>query len=100
MKTRAMIVAACVAAFLAGCSSNKSADTKTASKTADKAAAPKQASMGVVNTKCPIMPSHPATAKSVKEFNGQKVGFCCEGCYKKWDAMSDAEKADALKKAM
>lgn len=30
--------------------------------------------------------------------DGKEVGFCCRKCATKWDAMSDAEKNEALEK--
>ncbi len=82
---------------LAGCAKGGSAGSSQAGATQ-----PKQpvASMGIVNTKCPIMPSHAAKAKTVADFNGQKVGFCCAGCLPDWNKMSDEQKAAAVKAAM
>jgi len=93
-RTALVMAAACFAAFAVGCQS-ESKDKKAAADTA----APKQASMGVVNSKCPVMPAHAAGTKTTADYNGKKVGFCCPGCVPKWDAMSDADKAAALAKA-
>jgi hypothetical protein len=81
MTKLALVATAALALALGACASNKSATT---------------ADMGIVNSKCPIVPSHPATTKAVVEFNGQKVGLCCAGCVGKWNALSDADKQTRL----
>ena len=52
------------------------------------------------NTVCPIMGSKidPAkvTADLVREFNGQKVAFCCAGCPAEWDKLSKTQKRATL----
>lgn len=109
MMTRSTLVfvaaAACIAGVVVGCNSS-SKSTQTAAKTETAASAPnggvatpKQVSMGVVNSKCPMMLSHPAGEKVTTEFQGQKVGLCCAGCMPAWNKLSDAEKAAALAKA-
>jgi len=56
--------------------------------------------VAVVNGKCPLMGNKiTQTAMSpdmVREFEGQKVGFCCPPCGPKWDALSDDEKKTKL----
>ena len=59
---------------------------------------------GIVNTNCPIMSGsklnpEKITPDLIREFKGQKVGFCCAGCPRKWDGLSDADKEKALAKA-
>jgi hypothetical protein len=34
------------------------------------------------------------------QWRGQTVGFCCSGCPKQWEKMSDAQKDAALAKAI
>jgi len=53
-----------------------------------------------VNEYCPVMPEDPVDPTLTREFNGQKVSFCCKGCVPTWDAMSDAEKDTKLKAAV
>lgn len=56
---------------------------------------------GVSNSRCPIMGSKlpPNVPDSLtREFNGQKIGFCCGGCPLAWDKLSEAEKQAALDK--
>ena len=94
MKNRSslVLVAVCFGLLAAGC------DSSSKDKKADAAApaAPKQANMGIVNTKCPVMPSHPAGVKVVTEHKGQKVGLCCAGCMPAWNKLNDEQKDAAL----
>jgi hypothetical protein len=56
------------------------------------------------NAVCPIMgsPINPekVTANLVREYQGEKVAFCCAGCPAAWDQLGDAEKATKLKQAV
>lgn len=65
------------------------------------AAAAATAALQVVNAKCPIMggdiSAPDLTAELVKDWNGQKVGFCCPPCLEEWDELSDEQKAERLK---
>ena len=93
MKTTAtMIALACVAAALMGCQRGDKQDAP--------AAPAAKASMGIVNTKCPMMLSHPAKDTVVVDFKGQKVGMCCKGCLPAWNKLNDEQKAEKLKAAM
>jgi hypothetical protein len=50
----------------------------------------------VSNTTCPFSgEAVKASAKTVS-FQGQDVGFCCNGCADKFEAMTDADKMAAL----
>jgi len=53
------------------------------------------------NTVCPIMgaPINPnkVAANLVREYQGQKVAFCCAGCPAAWDQLSEADKTAKLK---
>lgn len=50
--------------------------------------------MGMMNTKCPLSgEALPANCPSA-DYQGGKVGFCCNGCADKWNAMTDAQKAE------
>lgn len=81
MNKLALVAAAALALALGACASSKSSQS---------------GSMGVINSKCPIVPSHPSTNKTIVEFNGEKVGLCCAGCIAKWNALSDADKKARL----
>jgi hypothetical protein len=52
---------------------------------------------GFVNARCPIMGGKPTEALT-RDYNGQKVGFCCAMCPGQWDKLSDADKAARLAK--
>jgi hypothetical protein len=57
----------------------------------------------IVNAKCPLMGT--AMGKTAPEnmtrmYKGQRVGFCCGTCLKKWDAMNDADREATFKTAM
>jgi hypothetical protein len=57
------------------------------------------APVATMNTKCvcsgkPVDPKAPTA-----DYQGGKVGFCCDQCPAKWNAMSDADKKAALAKA-
>ena len=58
----------------------------------------------VVNVTCPMMNKKidPANvpANCYRQYKGKGVGFCCPGCPRAWDKLSDAEKDARLKKAM
>lgn len=57
----------------------------------------------IVNPTCPVMGTvmeKTAPENMTRMFKGQRVGFCCEVCLKKWDAMNDAERDVAFKEAM
>ncbi len=45
------------------------------------------------NAKCPIMGGKP-TAELIAQYDGQTIGFCCEGCPEKWAALSPEEQAE------
>lgn len=55
---------------------------------------------GVVNDRCPIMgsPIQPQNVQAslTREFNGQKVAFCCGGCPAQWDRLSEQERQAKL----
>lgn len=91
----AALAGVCVCLGLSGCDSGK----KTAGASGEDETMCKQVKPGVVtsvNHYCVIMPEDPVNPKVVREFKGQTVGFCCKGCLGKWDAMSDAQKSEAL----
>lgn len=49
------------------------------------------------NTKCPIMGGKP-TADLTAEYNGETIGFCCEGCPEKWAELSAEDQAEKFAK--
>jgi len=51
----------------------------------------------MVNARCPIMGGKP-TAALTRDYNGQKVGFCCAMCPGQWDKLTNAQKDAKLAK--
>jgi hypothetical protein len=93
---RRILLLTCLLLPVSGCGES----TDPASAVAPAAAAA-TAALQVVNAKCPIMGGDinapDLTAELVKEWNGQKVGFCCPPCLEEWDELSDEQKAERLK---
>ncbi|MCF7821172.1 MAG: hypothetical protein K9M17_01865 [Mariprofundaceae bacterium] len=58
----------------------------------------------IVNPKCPVMSSvnmeTKVEEKMTRMYKGQRVGFCCEVCLGKWDAMSPADREREFRKSM
>ena len=76
--------------FVAGCSSEEQAETPTT---------PVE-TVQVVNSICPMMgslmdPTNVAVTLT-RDFQGQKVGFCCGQCVPAWDKLADDKKAEKL----
>jgi len=85
MKTKLLTVAALLAtaAVLTGCSTtHKGGDT----------------AMGVVNSKCPYS-GGPVDANVTSTVGDATVGFCCNGCKTKFDALDATKKAEMVAKA-
>ena len=81
-------------AFLAGCQ-------QSTQPTAEPAAAPEETDVTRVtfaNESCPMMGGEP-TPELTRQWEGKTIGFCCEGCPEKWDALSEEEKAAKLAEA-
>ncbi len=51
-----------------------------------------------VNANCPMMGNPVEEDGGSTEWNGQTIGFCCDGCGDKFDALDDAGKQAALDK--
>ncbi len=81
---------------LAACANSKTATADSTNTT--KAAA--NASMGVVNARCPMRPDCETPPTVVNEWNGKQVGFCCKGCIASWNKLDDATKAERLSKVV
>ncbi len=91
MKTRIAFAALAIAALaLTGCQNNKTAAADSKSS--------KTASMSVINTKCPYS-GNPVKEGVTADYNGAKVGFCCNGCQSKFAALDDAGKKAVMAKA-
>ena len=54
------------------------------------------------NNRCPIMgsPINPTKVKEnlIRDFDGQKVAFCCAGCPAQWDKLTKSQKGYKLAK--
>jgi len=93
MKNTAIVLLASLALTLSAC---QSGETKSAECTEVKAG-----TVISVNKFCAVEhddPVDPGITPAV--FKGQKVGFCCGGCVKKWAKMTDAQREASLKVAM
>ena len=55
--------------------------------------------LNTINEHCPIMGGDVTAEGGTVEWNGETVGFCCDGCSEKWQALSEEEKKAALAKA-
>ena len=58
-------------------------------------AADEPVAAATLNAHCPIMGEQLDPDVTV-DFDGGKVGFCCEKCVAKWKALDDASKQAAL----
>lgn len=83
-----LFLAVCVLCL--GC--NQSADDATSGDDTTTS----QSSATADNANCPIMGGEVTAEGGTVSWNGQTIGFCCEGCSEKWAALSDDEKAQAL----
>jgi len=97
LTTAAILSSVAALGLVAGCAS-KGACCDSA------AAAKSDANIAVVNTMCPIGSDDFGTkqrpAELARTWNGTSIGFCCEGCVKSFDKMSDEKKAEAAKAAL
>lgn len=87
---------------LAGCATNKESgccDDAATDKAAAATATP-AARVTTVNTVCPLTGEDFGTkdraATTVSNYKGENVGFCCPGCVKKFDKMSEEKKSATL----
>jgi len=71
--------------------------TETSSQPADTFAV-EATSVTFANARCPIMGGEP-TAELTAQYEGQTIGFCCDGCPQKWAVLSSEEKAEKFAKA-
>ncbi|MGD9715185.1 MAG: hypothetical protein AB7V46_24485 [Thermomicrobiales bacterium] len=79
-----------ISVFCLGC--NQAADDATSGDDSPTS----QSSATADNANCPIMGGEVTAEGGTVSWNGQTIGFCCEGCSEKWAALSDEEKAEAL----
>ncbi len=62
----------------------------------------KQVKPKFANVRCPIMgsPINPdkVAENLIRDYNGEKIAFCCGGCPGQWDKLTDSEKDAKLAK--
>jgi hypothetical protein len=75
-------VAACSLLFVAACAGTPATTTAPA----------------MLNSKCVISGEDLGADTVTTEYMGGKVGFCCDKCMSKWNAMDDAAKKAAIAK--
>lgn len=91
MLTRALLVAAALP-FLAACSNNhKAKTTRDGDWSRSAATAP-----GMMNSTCLISGKPVGAGSPTATHHGKTYGLCCQGCVGKFNAMSDAEKAEHI----
>ena len=81
----------------AGCS-QPSAPTETTDSAQPSATetAAAESSAATDNKNCPIMGHAVSAEGGSTTWNGKTIGFCCDGCKPKFEALSDDEKAAKL----
>lgn len=87
MRTLTLLSLCTSLSLFAGCADSTESTTDAGSDTQTIAA---------VNTHCPIMGNEVKSDGGSTMWNDKKIGFCCEACLPKWDALSDEEKATKL----
>jgi len=83
-----LCLAGAVVIGLAGCES--------ADNGAEMAATAPDASMGVINERCPMMGTPVSESVATAEYKGYTIGFCCDGCPDAWERKSAEEKDEML----
>lgn len=78
-----------LAAFVIGCSQQAPSDPATAGNEP-------VTSLETVNENCPIMGGKVSKEATTVQRNGRTIGFCCDGCDKRFMALSDGEKSAKL----
>lgn len=105
MKNLLKVALICPIVMLAACNNGAKTETTQASATAkgaccgeggEKAACctmPKEGVVTTANKWCVVENDDPVNPKVASvDYKGQKIGFCCEGCTKKWAKMTDAQR--------
>ena len=91
MRSLAALLIVLLAALIAtGCASDEGSPNTASRPTAAGAAG---GSSAPINTHCPVMPDHPIDPAVTVSYQGQSVGFCCDGCIAAWNGLSDAERS-------
>jgi len=88
MRLSLLLALLTVLPFAAGCS-QPTAPTETADSA-------QSSETEIANKNCPIMGHEVSAEGGMTTWNGKTIGFCCEGCKPKFEALSDDEKAAKL----
>lgn len=108
MTIRALAAITLAATILAGCQNNKQSSGPVKDEMAERALGGPKASTAdtrTMNSMCPIggHEFNPVnhTEDLVREYKGDKIGFCCDGCSSAWDSMNTTQRDEihALAKA-
>ena len=75
-------------AAVVGCT--KPSENAVAPATADSI---ESTTVSFANTKCPIMGGKP-NADLTAQYEGETIGFCCDGCPEKWAALTAEQQAE------
>lgn len=98
MRRTFVITAAVLAALtLTACSTSKTAQ---AEESEEYCRSVKPGTVTSVNYYCAVVQDDPVDPEVVHEYKGQRVGFCCPGCIRQWNKMTEAEKDQALATAI
>lgn len=98
MRTLVFFSLMAMVSIITGCAESTDSAAEATPAVTDTATDPAAAEVSSepVNANCPIM-GHPIAADGGSTtWNGKTIGFCCEGCAPKFDALSDEEKAAKL----
>ena len=94
ISTLALVAAASL--FSVGC---QNGNKECAGEKAACCAGTKEAAAGATaNSMCVLNPTEHVSEGVMTDYKGTKVGFCCNGCVGKFNAMSDADKTAKLAK--
>ncbi len=94
-----LVLVMILAAAVGGCQNSKSEECKAA-------VAGVAPDAGMLNANCPVMPEDDARGSGVAvaytgqvvAWKGKQVAFCCDGCTRKWEKMTSAQRDEALAK--
>jgi hypothetical protein len=97
MRKSIMLVGAMLPSLILGaCATSRSAENEDP----ETCKAVKPGVLTTVNYYCVVVNDDPVDPEVVREYKGQRVGFCCPGCIKRWNAMTDEQKDAAVKNAV
>lgn len=91
-----------IAGLVAGCQQDRASGGTELSAREVPADEGRRGDAVVVNDLCPIgkdpihMDGHPA--ELTRTFQGQTVGFCCDGCVEYWDSLTDEIRSEEMAK--